>query len=80
LFLPYQIRIPKSSKIIKDISAARHADVLFVKTKILDGENDLAVYCQREGIKHVLFDDFGKALPVVQSVVEGKKSIDEVLA
>ncbi|KAH9478598.1 Pdp3-interacting factor 1 [Psilocybe cubensis] len=63
---------------VSDISAAKYADVLFVKTK-LDGENDLAAYCQREGIKHVLFSDFSKALPVVQSVVEGKKTINEVV-
>jgi 2-hydroxy-3-keto-5-methylthiopentenyl-1-phosphate phosphatase len=61
------------------MSAAKHADVLFVKEKE-DGENDLHVYCNKNGIKHVLFSDFGKALPVVQSVVEGKKSVKEVLA
>lgn len=59
------------------MSAARHADVLFVKTK--DDENDLAAYCRREGIRHIIFGDFGEALPVVRSVVEGKKSVDEVL-
>ncbi|KAF4618712.1 hypothetical protein D9613_009873 [Agrocybe pediades] len=64
---------------VSDISAAQHANLLFVKTK-LDGENDLAVYCQREGIKHVLFDDFSKALPIVQSVVQGGKTIDDILA
>ncbi|PPQ88787.1 hypothetical protein CVT25_010473 [Psilocybe cyanescens] len=63
---------------VSDISAAKYADVLFVKTK-LDGENDLAAYCQREEIKHVLFSDFSKALPMVQSIVEGKKTIDEVV-
>lgn len=63
---------------VSDISAAKYADLLFVKTK-LDGENDLAVYCQREGIKHVLFDDFSKALPVVDSIVKGSKSIREVV-
>lgn len=61
-----------------DISAAEHADLLFVKTK-LDGENDLSVYCQREGIKHVLFDDFSKVLPVVDSIVKGSKSIKEII-
>jgi 2-hydroxy-3-keto-5-methylthiopentenyl-1-phosphate phosphatase len=62
-----------------DISAAKHADILFVKQKD-DGENDLATYCTRLGIRHILFTDFSKALPVVQSVVKGVKSVDEVLS
>ena len=61
-----------------DISAAKHADLLFVKTE-LDGENDLAVYCQREGIKHLVFDEFSKVLPVVDSIVKGTKTIQEVV-
>lgn len=64
---------------VSDMSAARHADVLFVKQKA-DGENDLAAYCNKEGIKHVLFKDFGKALNVVRSVVEGKSTTGEALA
>lgn len=61
-----------------DISAAKHADLLFVKTEA-DGENDLAVYCQREGIKHVVFDKFSSVLPVVDSIVKGTKTIQEVV-
>ncbi|KAJ6537789.1 HAD-like domain-containing protein [Mycena capillaripes] len=64
---------------VSDMSAARHADVLFVKQKD-DGENDLAAYCTREGIKHIIFRDFGEALKVVQSVVSGEKTPEEVLA
>lgn len=60
------------------MSAAKHADVLFVKTKP-GGDNDLAAYCNREGIRHILFQNFSEALPVVQSVVEGKRSVDEAL-
>jgi 2-hydroxy-3-keto-5-methylthiopentenyl-1-phosphate phosphatase len=60
------------------MSAAKHADVLFVKEKE-DGENDLHTYCNREGIKHILFNNFSNALPVVQSVVEGRKTVQEVL-
>ncbi|KAJ7599585.1 HAD-like domain-containing protein [Mycena floridula] len=63
---------------VSDMSAAKHADVLFVKEKE-DGENDLAAYCNREGIKHILFPDFSKALSVVQSVVTGNKTKEEVL-
>jgi 2-hydroxy-3-keto-5-methylthiopentenyl-1-phosphate phosphatase len=62
---------------ILDISAAKHADLLFVKSKE-GGDNDLAAYCKREGLTHKLFEDFGKALPVVQSIVEGKQTIKDV--
>lgn len=61
------------------MSAARHADVLFVKQKG-DGENDLAAYCTREGIPHILFEDFGKAQKIVKNVVEGRLTVKEALA
>jgi len=61
---------------VSDLSAAKHADVLFVKEKS-DGENDLATYCARESIPHVLFSDFSKALPVVRSIVQGDKTPKE---
>ncbi|TFK38257.1 HAD-like domain-containing protein [Crucibulum laeve] len=63
---------------VSDISAAKHADVLFVKEKP-GGENDLAAYCIRERIKHVLFQDFSTALSVVQSIVESKKTVEDVV-
>ncbi|PPQ69219.1 hypothetical protein CVT24_000016 [Panaeolus cyanescens] len=81
--LPYR-RLPHPPTLfffgdgVSDISAAKHADLLFVKAKA-DGENDLAAYCKREGIKHTLFSDFSNALPVVQSVVNGSKLIAEIL-
>ncbi len=61
-----------------DMSAARHADVLFVKEKP-DGENDLAAYCNREGIPHILFADFGRALGVVSAIVEGRTTAKQAL-
>ena len=61
------------------MSAARHADVLFVKQKE-DGENDLASYCNKEGIPHILFRDFSQALRVVQLIVTGQLRISEALA
>jgi len=64
---------------VSDISAAKHADVLFVKQKD-DGENDLATYCTRWGIRHILFTDFSNALPIVKSIVEGERSVDEALS
>lgn len=61
------------------MSAARHADVLFVKKKP-GADNDLAAYCTREGISHVLFEDFDRALGVVKKVVEGEFTVEDALA
>jgi 2-hydroxy-3-keto-5-methylthiopentenyl-1-phosphate phosphatase len=58
------------------MSAAKHADMLFAKEKT-DGENDLAAYCTRENIPHLLFADFSRALSVVRSIVEGEKTPKE---
>ncbi|KAL0576102.1 hypothetical protein V5O48_005876 [Marasmius crinis-equi] len=63
---------------VSDMSAARHADVLFVKEKEY-GENDLSVYCTKNGIKHILFSNFSQALPVVQSIVKGEKTAEQAL-
>ncbi|KAF9059908.1 hypothetical protein BDP27DRAFT_1237774, partial [Rhodocollybia butyracea] len=60
-----------------DMSTAKHADGLFVKEKDYR-ENDLAAYCTKLGIKHILLSNFSKALPVVQDVVRGEKSVNEV--
>ncbi|KZT04529.1 uncharacterized protein LAESUDRAFT_737939 [Laetiporus sulphureus 93-53] len=64
---------------VSDMSAARYADVLFVKQKE-DGENDLHAYCLREGIPHILFENFAHASLVVRKVVEGKMTVKEALA
>ncbi|THH30305.1 hypothetical protein EUX98_g3888 [Antrodiella citrinella] len=64
---------------VSDMSAARHADVLFVKQKP-GADNDLAAFCNREGIKHVLFEDFDRALGVVKKVVEGEMTVKDALA
>lgn len=61
-----------------DMSAAKHADVLFVKLKP-DGDSDLAKYVVAENIPHVTFRNFSQALGVVRSVVSGEKSKEEVL-
>lgn len=60
-----------------DISAAKYADVLFVKTKA-DGENDLAAYCHREGIKHIEFANFSEAVAPAAAIVKGEKTIDDL--
>ncbi|KAJ7627719.1 HAD-like domain-containing protein [Mycena polygramma] len=69
---------------VSDMSAARHADLLFVKLKApapgeKESENDLAAYCTREGIRHVLFREFGEALAIVKAVVAGERTVDQVL-
>lgn len=62
------------------MSAARHADVLFVKNDKPKGHNDLATYCVKNDIKHILFSKFSDALPIVQAVVKGEKTADEALS
>ncbi|KAH9887943.1 HAD-like domain-containing protein [Cubamyces lactineus] len=63
---------------VSDMSAARHADVLYVKEKE-GGDNDLAAFCRRENIPHLLFEDFTHALRSVSAIVEGKKTVQEAL-
>ncbi|GAB1519400.1 hypothetical protein RhiTH_002466 [Rhizoctonia solani] len=65
---------------VSDMSAAKHADVLFAKNDKPEGENDLAEYCKKEGIPHILFRTFAGALPIVKDVVEGRKSVEQALA
>ena len=62
-----------------DLSAAKHADVLFAK-EMANGDSDLMAYCKKETIPFVPFTDFTKVLEKVKEVVEGKKSPKEVLA
>ncbi|KXN80875.1 Pdp3-interacting factor 1 [Leucoagaricus sp. SymC.cos] len=62
-----------------DISAAKHADLLFAKSKP-GGDNYLVSYCKREGINHALFEDFKEALGVVKDVVDGKQTISDVVS
>lgn len=63
----------------QDMSAAQHADVLFVKMKE-NGESDLANYCDNMGIKNIKFQDFSQALPIVQGIVARTISIEQALA
>ena len=50
---------------ISDMSAARHADVLFVKDK---KDNDLATYCDKHGIKYHLFKDWTEPKQMLEKV------------
>ncbi|GAA5875568.1 hypothetical protein JCM1840_003263 [Sporobolomyces johnsonii] len=64
---------------VSDLSAARAADLLFVKV-IENHPNDLAVHCNREKIPYVPFARFEQVRDVVSSVVQGEKTIEEHLA
>jgi len=64
---------------VSDLSAAKHADVLFVKESPGDN-NDLATYCRSENIPHVLFTNFSEAHTAVRSIVEGKQTPQEWFA
>jgi len=61
----------------KDISAAKYADVLFVKSEMQGESSDLATYCRREKIPHILFDTFSCALGIVQDIVLVGKKIQD---
>ncbi|GMK59650.1 hypothetical protein CspeluHIS016_0802560 [Cutaneotrichosporon spelunceum] len=63
---------------VSDLSAARHADLLFTKVKP-DGNTELATFCEREGIPHVKMRDFRKVLTLVKEVVGGK-TVEQVIA
>ena len=56
------------------MSAARHADVLFVKVKP-GADNDLHAFCVNEGIPHITFENFHEVLPIVQKVIRGEMSV-----
>ena len=55
-----------SSRLISsDMSAANHADVLFVKDK---KDNDLKTYCDKYNIKYTLFKDWSVVKDMVEKV------------
>lgn len=57
---------------VSDISAAKHADVLFARK-----ERDLEFYCKRENIPFIAFDTFAEVENVVRSLVDGKARIEK---
>lgn len=61
-----------------DMSAAEHADLLFVK-RMANGDSDLARYVKAQGISHVTFRDFTNVLDKVKAVVLGETSVENVL-
>lgn len=57
---------------VSDISAAKHADVLFARKG-----RDLEFYCQRENIPFIPFDTFAEVEHVVKSLVDGQSRIEK---
>lgn len=47
---------------VSDLSAAKHADLLFAKTMV-NGHSDLQTYCEKQGIRHVPFVDLYVCIP-----------------
>lgn len=63
---------------VSDLSAARAADLLFVKV-IPNHTNDLSKYCLREEIPFVQFAEFSQVKVAVEAVVTGTKTIQQLL-
>jgi len=63
---------------VSDMSAAKHADLLFTKI-MANGDSDLMVYCKKEHIPHVPFKDFNDVRKYVEEVVEGRSVRDVYL-
>lgn len=57
------------------MSAARHADVLFVKDK---KDNDLKTYVDNHKIPHRMFKDWTEVKDVVSKIISGEIPIDSV--
>jgi len=64
---------------VSDLSAARAADLLFVKV-IPNHTNDLSKHCIREKIPFVQFAEFSQVKIAVEAVVTGTQTIDQLLA
>lgn len=64
---------------VSDLSAARHADLLFTKVGP-SGESDLLKFCVREKIPHIPFQNFGQVKETVQEVVDEGKSTQQVIS
>ncbi|PWZ01907.1 hypothetical protein BCV70DRAFT_198188 [Testicularia cyperi] len=60
---------------ISDMSAARHADVLFVKDK---EDNDLATYCNTNNIPYHLFRDWTIPKRMLEALISEELTWDDV--
>ncbi|GBF63529.1 Pdp3-interacting factor [Trichophyton mentagrophytes] len=75
--------IPKSDRPIllyagdgvSDISAARQTDLLFAKKG-----HDLTIICKRDNIPYTTFEDWSSILSTTRDLLEGKTTLDDVIA
>ncbi|KIJ59962.1 hypothetical protein HYDPIDRAFT_32692 [Hydnomerulius pinastri MD-312] len=63
---------------VSDLSAAQHADVLFVKVTGVDEKDNLKKHCEKAGIAYIPFLDFTEAQGKVNDIVTGKKQKEEL--
>ncbi|KAF8551592.1 hypothetical protein OG21DRAFT_1539945 [Imleria badia] len=64
---------------VSDLSAAQHADVLFVKVTGIDEKDNLKKHCDKAGIPYIPFLDFYVVKTIVGQIVRGEKTKDEFL-
>jgi len=64
---------------VSDLSAAQHADVLFVKVTGIDEKDNLKRHCDKAGIPYIPFSDFHVAKTIVGQIVRGEKTKDAFL-
>ncbi|ORY62892.1 HAD-like domain-containing protein [Pseudomassariella vexata] len=57
---------------VSDLSAAKETDLLFAKAG-----RDLVQWCERQNVPFTVFNDFSDIYKVVQSVIEGKTSVQD---
>lgn len=62
-----------------DLSAAQHADVLFVKVTGIDEKDNLKRHCDKAGIPYIPFFDFHVAKTIVGQIVRGEKTKEAFL-
>lgn len=62
-----------------DLSAAKHADVLFVKVTGIDEKDNLKKHCDKAGIPYIPFFNFDVAKAIVGQIVRGEKTKDDFL-
>ncbi|KIH86557.1 hypothetical protein SPBR_08648 [Sporothrix brasiliensis 5110] len=60
---------------VSDLSAARETDLMFAKAG-----KDLVEYCKRENVPYTEFTDFSDIAKDVESIVEGRATVADVLA
>ncbi|KAF3915136.1 hypothetical protein ABW20_dc0102585 [Dactylellina cionopaga] len=59
---------------VSDLSAARETDLLFAKKG-----KDLITYCVKEEVPFTVFEDFNQIHGYVKEVVEGQKTIEQIM-